>query len=147
MAEQLGITLSYQRMLDGFFALRDKVDAMVVEGAGGFLVPFHENKHSGDFAKDINLPVVLVVGMRLGCINHALLTAEAIRQRGLTIAGWVANTLAKPMPLLAENIQTLNELLNVPLLGTIPSLDQDLAQTPYSKAALERAASYLHLPS
>ena len=51
------------------------------------------------------------------------------------------------MPLLAENIQTLNELLNVPLLGTIPSLDQDLAQTPYSKAALERAASYLHLPS
>lgn len=147
VAEQLGITLSYQRMLDGFFALRDKVDAIVVEGAGGFLVPFHENKHSGDFAKDINLPVVLVVGMRLGCINHALLTAEAIRQRGLSIAGWVANTLAKPMPLLAENIQTLNELLNVPLLGTIPSLDQDLAQTPYSKAALERAASYLHLPS
>jgi dethiobiotin synthetase len=147
VARQLGITLSYQRMLDGFFALRDKVDAIVVEGAGGFLVPFHENKHSGDFAKDINLPVVLVVGMRLGCINHALLTAEAIRQRGLTIAGWVANTLAKPMPLLAENIQTLNELLNVPLLGTIPSLDQDLAQTPYSKAALERAASCLHLPS
>jgi dethiobiotin synthetase len=124
-----------------------KVDALVVEGAGGFLVPFHENKHSGDFAKDIGLPVVLVVGMRLGCISHALLTAEAIRQRGLTIAGWVANTLAHPMHLLTENIQTLNELLQAPLLGTIPPLEQELAQTPYSKTALERAASCLHLSS
>ena len=147
VARQLGITLSYQRMLDGYLALRDKVDAIVVEGAGGFLVPFHENKHSGDFAKDIGLPVVLVVGMQLGCISHALLTAEAIHQRGLTIAGWVANTLANPMPLLAENIQTLNELLKAPLLGTITSLEQGLAQTPYSKTALERAASYLHLPN
>ena len=147
VAKELGITLSYQRMLDGYVSLRDKVDALVVEGAGGFLVPFHENKHSGDFAKDIGLPVVLVVGMRLGCISHALLTAEAIRQRGLTIAGWVANTLAHPMHLLTENIQTLNELLQAPLLGTIPPLEQDLAQTPYSKAALERAASCLHLPS
>ena len=147
VARQLGLTLSYQRMLDGYLALCKKVDAVVVEGAGGFLVPFHENKHSGDFAKDIGLPVVLVVGMRLGCISHALLTAEAIRQRGLTIAGWVANTLANPMPLFTENVQTLNELLKAPLLGIIPSLEQELAQTPYSKTALERAASYLHLPN
>ncbi|QWD79954.1 dethiobiotin synthase [Polynucleobacter sp. MWH-Spelu-300-X4] len=147
VAKKLNVTLSYQRMLDGYLSLRDRVDAIVVEGAGGFLVPFHENKHSGDFAKDIGLPVILVVGMRLGCISHALLTAEAIRQRGLTIAGWVANTLAHPMNMLTENIETLNQLLNAPLLGTIPTLEQDLAKTPYSKTALERAASYLHLPN
>ena len=146
VARKLGILLNYQKMLDSYHGLSKKVDAMIVEGAGGFLVPFHEEKHSGDFAKDIGLPVILVVGMRLGCISHALLTAEAIRQRGLTIAGWVANSLAQPMPLLAENIATLDELLQAPLLGAIPSLEE-LAKTPYSKAALKRAASFLHLPN
>ena len=95
--------------------LNKQVDAVVVEGVGGFKVPFHQNKDSADFAKDIGLPVILVVGMRLGCINHALLTVEAVLGRGLTLAGWVANTIG-PMNLLNENIQSLQQLIKIKII-------------------------------
>jgi dethiobiotin synthetase len=113
-----------------------------VEGVGGFKVPFHDGKTSADFAQDIGLPIVLVVGMRLGCINHALLTVEAIQSRGLQLAGWVANTIG-PMALLQENIATLEQLIPAPLLGVIPELPKEFIQTPYSISAMEKAASYL----
>jgi dethiobiotin synthetase len=132
-------------MLDGFRNLEKKTEAIVVEGVGGFKVPFHQNKDSADFAQDIGLPVILVVGMRLGCINHALLTVEAVLSRGLTLAGWVANTIG-PMNLLDENIQSLRQLIKAPLLGTIPHLNQELAKTPYTKQALQTAANYIRLP-
>jgi dethiobiotin synthetase len=145
VAKKNGIELNYEQMLDGFRNLEKKTEAIVVEGVGGFKVPFHKNKDSADFAQDIGLPVILVVGMRLGCINHALLTVEAVLSRGLTLAGWVANTIG-PMNLLDENIQSLSQLIKAPLLGTIPHLDQELAKTPYTKQALEIAASYIRLP-
>ncbi len=105
-------------------------------------MPFHEGKTSADFAQDMGLPIVLVVGMRLGCINHALLTVEAIQSRGLRLAGWVANTIG-PMTLLQENIATLEQLIPAPLLGVIPELAKEFIQTPYSMSAMEKAASYL----
>lgn len=145
VAKKNGIELNYDKMLDGFRNLEKQTEAIVVEGVGGFKVPFHENKDSADFAQDIGLPVILVVGMRLGCINHALLTVEAVLSRGLTLAGWVANTIG-PMNLLDENIQSLRQLIQAPLLGTIPHLDQELAKTPYTKQALQTAASYIRLP-
>jgi dethiobiotin synthetase len=80
--------------------------------------------------------------MRLGCINHALLTVEAIQSRGLRLAGWVANTIG-PMTLLQENIATLEQLIPAPLLGVIPKLSKEFIQTPYSVSAMEKAASYL----
>jgi len=145
VAKKNGIALNYDKMLDSYQALARQADAVVVEGVGGFKVPFHQNKDSADFAKDIGLPVILVVGMRLGCINHALLTVEAVLGRGLTLAGWVANTIG-PMNLLDENIQSLQQLIKAPLLGTIPHLHQELTKTPYTKLALETAASYIRLP-
>lgn len=145
VAKKNGIELNYDKMLDGFRNLEKQTEAIVVEGVGGFKVPFHQNKDSADFAQDIGLPVILVVGMRLGCINHALLTVEAVLSRGLTLAGWVANTIG-PMNLLDENIQSLRQLIQAPLLGTIPHLDQELAKTPYTKQALQTAASYIRLP-
>ncbi len=140
------IELSYEKMLGSYQALAKQTDAIVVEGVGGFKVPFHEGKNSADFAEDLALPVILVVGMRLGCINHALLTIEAIQSRGLTIAGWVANCISE-MNLLDQNIESLKDMINAPLLGVIPKLDHQLSQTPYTKLAIEKAASYIKLPS
>lgn len=140
------IELSYEKMLGSYQALAKQIDAIVVEGVGGFKVPFHEGKNSADFAEDLALPVILVVGMRLGCINHALLTIEAIQSRGLTIAGWVANCISE-MNLLDQNIESLKDMIDAPLLGVIPKLDYQLIQTPYTKLALEKAASYIKLPS
>ena len=142
VAKESHIHLDYEVMLNAFKKVRENSDAIVVEGVGGFKVPFHDGKTSADFARDMDLPIVLVVGMRLGCINHALLTVEAIQSRGLQLAGWVANTLG-PMTLLQENIETLGHLIPAPLLGVIPELSKDFIQTPYSISAMEKAASYL----
>jgi len=114
--------------LEHILACRDAVarqcDALVVEGVGGFCVPLAPEFDTAELARRLALPVVLVVGMRLGCISHAVLTAEAIRARGLVLAGWVANTVDPNMPFRAENVQTLRELLPVPLLGQVPRLDR-----------------------
>ena len=142
VAKEANVHLDYSAMLKAFNKLREKSDAIVVEGVGGFKVPFHDGKTSADFAQDMGLPIVLVVGMRLGCINHALLTVEAIQSRGLQLAGWVANTIG-PMTLLQENIATLEELLPAHLLGIVPELPKELMQVPYSVSAMEKAASYL----
>ncbi len=142
VAKESDVHLDYSVMLQAFNKVRDRSDAIVVEGVGGFKVPFHDGKTSADFAQDMGLPVVLVVGMRLGCINHALLTVEAIQSRGLQLAGWVANTIG-PMTLLEENIATLENLIPAPLLGVIPELPKEFIQTPYSMSAMEKAASYL----
>jgi dethiobiotin synthetase len=94
-------------------------DAVVVEGAGGFLVPLSPLETGADLAQALDLPVVLVVGLRLGCLNHALLTAEAIRARGLTLAGWVANHIDPDMLAQDDNIAFLQKQLQAPLLATV----------------------------
>ncbi|MFZ1640404.1 MAG: ATP-dependent dethiobiotin synthetase BioD, partial [Candidatus Contendobacter sp.] len=91
-----------------------------VEGVGGFRVPLDDRHDAADLAQALALPVVLVVGMRLGCLNHALLTAEAIDHRGLTLAGWVANRIDPAMARFAANLATLESRLNAPLLGVAP---------------------------
>jgi dethiobiotin synthetase len=96
-----------------------RCDAVVVEGAGGFLVPLGETTTGADLARALGLPVVLVVGMRLGCLNHALLSAEAIRVRGLTLAGWIANRIDPAMRAADDNIAYLRRRLDAPLLADV----------------------------
>jgi dethiobiotin synthetase len=119
-AELAGETISLQRIGDAYVALAARADRVVVEGAGGFLVPLNEREDFGDLARLLELPVVLVVGMRLGCLNHALLTAEAVQRRGLRFAGWVANRLDATTPAVEQNAQTLCKRLDAPLLGIVP---------------------------
>ena len=104
-----------------FHALRQHADAVVVEGAGGFIVPLLEGDGqfvtSADLAQRLSLPVVVVVGLRLGCLNHALLTQEAVITRGLTLAGWVANVVDPGMPEQAANLATLQARMQAPMLA------------------------------
>lgn len=97
-------------------------DFVLIEGAGGWRVPIGPRDTLADLARELQAPVVLVVGMRLGCINHALLTAEAVLRDGLELAGWVANQPGEAMACHAENLDTLQRLLPAPLLGEIPHL-------------------------
>jgi len=109
--------------------LMRRANLTVIEGAGGWRVPLNDNETLADLCKQLKLPVILVVGMRLGCLNHALLTAEAIYRDGLALAGWVANGLDPEMPEQAANIASLQKLLPSPLLARIPWLPTaDIAQ-------------------
>ena len=149
VAERHGISLDATIIVDAFNALAREFESVVVEGAGGFLVPLNGQEDLGDVTQAIDLPVILVVGMRLGCINHALLTCEALQSRQLAIAGWVANTLSHEMPFLEENIQTLKDRIFAPFLGIIPSLPADLKKSenaPYSIEAIRFAAEHIRLP-
>ena len=110
-------------LLDCYQQVRAQADAVVVEGVGGFRVPLNDNYDTADMAKDLGLPMVLVVGMRLGCISQALLTAEAIAARGLSLMGWVANTVDPHMLYPQENIDAIAQRINAPLLGRIPRLE------------------------
>jgi dethiobiotin synthetase len=104
---------------------------VVVEGAGGWLVPLADDYDMASLAIDLALPVLLVVGLRLGCLNHARLTAEAIAARGLPLAGWVASTVDPAMPGLAENLATLESALSRPPLAVLPWLP---GNTPRDRA-------------
>ncbi|MCP3723747.1 dethiobiotin synthase [Paraburkholderia sp. CNPSo 3272] len=121
-----GVTLDMARIVDCYEAARERADAIVVEGVGGFRVPLTATEDTADLAVALGLPVVLVVGMRLGCISHALLTAEAIAARGLKLAGWVANRIDPAMTFPEENIAALRERLaaqyGAPLVGVVPHM-------------------------
>jgi dethiobiotin synthetase len=127
--------------------LRGLADVVLVEGSGGWRVPLNDNETLADLAVALALPVVLVVGLRLGCLNHALLTAEAIRADGLQLAGWVANTVDPAMACRDENIATLRLRLGAPLLGVVPwqaepdarGVQLDLPETWQSKERHELA--------
>jgi dethiobiotin synthetase len=146
VANTMGVTLELATMLSSYEAISAKADWTVVEGAGGFLVPINEEQDLGDLAEALNIPVILVVGLRLGCINHALLTVAAIAQRGLTLGGWVANTLDPAMPYLNENIDTLRARIAAPLLGIVNALPaecQHQTNHAYPLAAMQFAADAL----
>ena len=100
-------------------------DFVLVEGAGGWRVPLNDRELLSDVAKSLGFPVILVVNMKLGCLNHAILTAEAIARDGLTLVGWVANNCAETMPCYDENIATLSAMLTAPLLASIPWCDNE----------------------
>lgn len=122
-AQQAGVRTGVDR-LAGFCrgVLMQRADLTLVEGAGGWRVPLNQREFLSQLAVALQLPVVLVVGMRLGCLNHALLTAEAIARDGLPLAGWVANRCQPDMACCDENLQTLRNLLPAPLLGEVPYL-------------------------
>jgi dethiobiotin synthetase len=119
-ARHEGIAIDLEVIARRFDALRDRADFLVVEGAGGFRVPLSDTQDGADLAARLGLPLILVVGLRLGCLNHALLTAQAIRARGLRLAGWVANQIDAQMACVAENVDTLRARLAAPLLGCVP---------------------------
>jgi len=149
VAREQGLRLEMSVINQAFRNIQNQADCVVVEGAGGLLIPLNDKEDLGDFAIEINLPIILVVGMKLGCINHALLTCEAIKARNLNIAGWVANTLNTEMPLLQENLQTLKARITAPFLGLIPALPKELQKSdssPYSLEALTFAAQHIQLP-
>jgi dethiobiotin synthetase len=112
--------IEFPRILTAYQTLAAKSDEVIVEGVGGFCVPLNETQDSADLAQQFALPVILVVGMRLGCLNHALLTLRAISEYQLECAGWVANVVDGEMPALQENIAALQERISAPLLGIIP---------------------------
>ncbi len=149
VAKQQGLQIEMSVLTNALQVIQSKADFVVVEGAGGFLVPLNDNTDLAQFAKAIDLPVILVVGMKLGCINHALLTYEAMQSRNIKIAGWVANSLSVEMPLIHENLQTLQTRISAPFLGLIPTLPNGLQKTmnaPYSLEALIFAAQHIQLP-
>jgi len=122
-AERAGVQIDIAAIVRSYHALAASADAVVVEGAGGFHVPLTDTQTGADLAQALALPVVLVVGLRLGCLSHALLTAEAIRARGLTLAGWVANRVDPEMEAADENIAYLRARLCAPLLAEVPYQD------------------------
>jgi dethiobiotin synthetase len=149
VAASHGVELKSDVILLVFEQLVEKYDCIVVEGAGGFLVPLNQTETLGDIALAMHMPVILVVGMQLGCINHALLTYEAMHTRKIDVAGWIANTLSEDMSFLQENIQTLQARIDAPLLGIIPNLPKNLekqANSAYSIDALRFAAQHMRLP-
>lgn len=119
-AREEGINIDFSKIKAACDSARQQADLVIIEGVGGFRVPLGEDGDSADLAVKLGLPVILVVGMRLGCINHALLTDEAISARQLKIAGWVANRIDPNMARFEENLATLNAQLNAPLLGVVP---------------------------
>jgi len=128
-----GTRVELAPIVRAFDALRSLSDAVVVEGAGGFRVPLADALDGADLAQALKIPVVLVVGMRLGCVNHALLTAEAIAARGLTLAGWVANRIDATMAHFGQNVETLEARLGAPRLGTVPHLGVARVQSSFPR--------------
>ncbi len=115
-----GIHIRLSRMVESYHELSAQSDVVIVEGAGGFCIPLNDEQDSVELVQRMDIPVILVVGMRLGCLNHALLTAQAIAAAGLTLAGWVANVVDGNMAMLDDNIATLKMRLEAPLLGVVP---------------------------
>ena len=100
--------------------INQKADLTLIEGVGGWMVPLNQQEYISDMVKVLNIPVILVVGMKLGCLNHALLTVKAIQEDGLILHGWIANQLDPDMPVFEENLNTLQAKIEAPLLATIP---------------------------
>lgn len=128
-AAAAGVRIDVERIGAAYARLAARADVVVVEGAGGWSVPLDAETDMADLAMRLGLPVVLVVGLRLGCLNHALLTAEAVLARSVPWAGWVANRIDPTMLMQAENIAALAMRLPGPLLGIHPHLSSAAADT------------------
>lgn len=135
-AEKAGVSIELPVIRQAYETLQAEVDSVMVEGVGGFCVPLGADIDTADLAQALGLPVLLVVGMRLGCINHAMLTLEAIQARGLRLSGWVANCIDPEMAALDDNIAALRQRLPAPCLGIVPAL---------GAADFRLAATYLQL--
>ncbi len=121
-AGAVGTEIMLAPILDAHAKLRLLADIVVVEGVGGWAVPLSDTLMQADLVRALDIPVILVVGLRLGCLNHALLSAERIQFDGCRLLGWLGNRLTGDMPREAENVQTLQRHLSVPYLGLLPYL-------------------------
>ncbi len=134
-AQEAGVELSVADLYrTAQVILQQQADFTLIEGAGGWRVPISATEFLSDFAIALQLPVILVVGVKLGCINHALLTAQAIINDGLELAGWVANVVDPSCARLAENLATLQQLMPAPCLAEVPHL---------TSASAEHVAEYV----
>jgi dethiobiotin synthetase len=139
-AEQSQTSITQQVLVDHIrqTLIQCPADLVVVEGAGGWLVPINAAQYLSGIALDLQLEVIVVVGLKLGCLNHALLTVRAIEQDGLKVAAWVGSQIEADMPVLTENIATLTQKIVAPCLGIIPH-----------QAGIngEQAAKFINLPT
>jgi dethiobiotin synthetase len=127
-ARQHKTYISTTHIADCLERLRNMADVVVVEGVGGFKVPLNDDQDTTDMAALLGLPVILVVGLRLGCLNHALLTEEAIERRGLRFAGWIGNRVDPQMTQMESNLDTLRQRLRAPCLGVVPLMVPPVAE-------------------
>jgi dethiobiotin synthetase len=137
-AQRAGVIVQFSRIAASYKELTAQSDVVIVEGAGGLLVPLNDEQDSADLVKELGLPIILVVGMRLGCLNHALLTVEVIASRGLVLAGWVANVVDADMASIEENVAVLQQRIGAPLLGIVPHLPHPEARTAAGHLDLDR---------
>lgn len=129
-AEQVDIAIELALIKQNFDLIQQQCDVVVVEGAGGWLVPINQTETMADLAINLNLPVILVVDIRLGCINHALLTVKAIESTGLKLQGWVANNFGRN-PVSIEIVETLTQRIWAPCLGYVPTLEENESAADY----------------
>jgi dethiobiotin synthetase len=118
-ARESAIEIRLDPIRSAYARLAVGVDRIVVEGVGGWMVPFSETLMQADLVRALDLPVILVVGLRLGCVNHALLSVRAIRDDGCTLAGWIANRIDPTMACADANLATLRDRIGAPLLGVL----------------------------
>ncbi len=124
-ATQAGAVIEIDRITQAYQQLAALAEVVIVEGVGGYCVPLNDTQDTANLAQRLGLPVIMVVGLRLGCLNHALLTARSITADGLTLAGWVANRIDPAMVAADDNIRALSQRITAPLLGEI-----EFAATP-----------------
>ena len=136
-ADEAGVRIELDHIRTNFDALAAVSDLVVVEGAGGWLAPVGPSTSMSDLARALELPAILVVGVRLGCINHALLSKLAIESHGTTFAGWIANTVDAAMPRRKENLETLAHGLGAPALAIVPRLGPDSPPLALTEAAAQ----------
>ncbi len=136
-AREAGVQIELALIQEHATALAARADLLIVEGVGGWRVPLGPGLAASDLPSALGLPVILVVGLRLGCLNHALLTAESILASGVALAGWVANQADPRMERLEENIATLGSLLPAPCLGRVPWLADPAPEAVASHLAIE----------
>lgn len=137
-----GRVIDTELLLNAYGQIAQQAEAVVVEGVGGFRVPLNDLADTADIAASLQLDVILVVGLRLGCLNHALLTAEAIAARGLRLAGWVANQIDPAMPHQGANLEALSLRLAAPLLGVLPWMPAPSAELAAGHLDFARLAGW-----
>ena len=119
-AQKHNIEIDFKKIKMHAETLKNRADYLLIEGAGGYLVPLGESTSIADLVEELNIPIIIVIGVKLGCINHSLLTIEAILKRGQKIFGWVANILDNNMLEVNANISSLKQRIKQPLIGIIP---------------------------
>ena len=141
-AAEAGVSVDFEQIAKRWAELTHERDFALLEGAGGWQVPVDDTRFFPDLAVHLELPVVLMVGLRLGCINHALLTAEAVAARGLRLAGWVGNCIDPGFGRLEDNLATLHRHVPAPCLGVVPPLSGATLA-----ARVAAASEFLRLPA